>query len=262
MGMNMPRFHVYSVANDANVLARDLQSSPDIAGGAVPLSVLWNEVSASAAYARALANATADFLIFVHQDIYLPRHWFDRLGRFVEQLNSIDEQWAVAGSLGVTHSGQFVGHMWDSGLGCVCGAPFIEPTRAASFDEIVLIVRRSANIGFDPALPGFHFYGTDIVLNAEARGKTAYVLHLPLVHNTKPLCRLGSDYAESYRFMVRKWHDRLPWPTVIVPLTKKRRTLAIRRLRVRYKGLFRASLLGAPLPDPAAKAHALGYDVP
>src|SRR6266446_942506 len=142
MGMNMPRFHVYSVANDANVLARDLLSSPDIAAGAIPLSVLWNEVSASSAYARALATATADFLIFVHQDIYLPRHWFDRLERFVERLNDIDEQWAVAGSFGVTHGGDFVGHMWDSGLAAVCGRPFAEPTRVASFDETVLIVRR------------------------------------------------------------------------------------------------------------------------
>ena len=88
----MGRFHVYSVANDSKVLASDLQSSPDIVSRAVPLTVLWHESSASEAYARAIAAADAEILIFAHQDIYLPRHWFDRLEKSIQHLDKLDEK--------------------------------------------------------------------------------------------------------------------------------------------------------------------------
>ena len=255
----MSRFHVYCVANNAGALARDLQSSPEIAERSVALTVLWNEASASSAYARAIAEADADYLVFAHQDIYLPRGWFAGLSDAVNRLSRMDDRWAVAGLFGATHGGDLVGHVWDSALGRVCGGSLVGPVRAAGLDEIVLIVRRAANVGFDPALPGFHLYGTDVALSAEAGGKTAYVIDLPAIHNTRPICRLGSDYGACYRFMVRKWHHWLPWPTVILPLTRNPAPLALRRLRVRYKGVFRASTQFNQLPNPASKALELGF---
>jgi hypothetical protein len=258
--MTTNRFHLYCVANDAGVLARDLQNSPEIAGRSVPLSVLWNAASASSAYARAVDGADADYLVFAHQDIYFPRGWFDRLTGVLDRLSRNDDKWAVAGLFGVTHGGRLVGHVWDSGLGRVCGAPFAEPVRAASLDEIVLIVRRAANVRFDPELPCFHLYGADIVLTAEASGETAYVIDLPAIHNAKPVRRLGPDYIAAYRFMVRKWRHRLPWPTVILPLTESPTLLAVRRLSIWYRAVFRASTLSNQLPDPASKARELGFE--
>ncbi len=255
------RFHVYSVANDSTVLARDLQSSPDIASGTVPLSVLWNERSASEAYAREIAKATADILVFVHQDVYLPGGWVDRLARQLDQLQQIDPNWAVTGVFGVTHNRKFVGHAWDSGLGRVFGRPFTKPIRAASFDEAVLIIRRASNASFDSQMPTFHLYGTDIALSAEECGKSAYVLDLPVIHNSSPISRFGADYATAYRYLVRKWHDRLPWPTVIVPLTGNPLTLARYRLHLRWRALFHTEMFFDRLPDPAAKARELGFEV-
>ncbi len=256
----MSSFHVYCVANDGKILARDLQSSPDIANQVVPLSVLWNETSASAAYARALTTSEADLLIFAHQDLYLPRGWFNRLARVIDRLDRLDQNWAVIGLAGRTHSGAFVANVWDSGVGCVAGAPFADPVRAASLDELVLIVRRAASVGFDPQLPCFHLYGTDLVLSAEAKGKTAYIINLPAIHNSKPVRRLGRDYIAAYRFMVGKWRDQLPWPTVPLPLTANRFLFAARRLRLRCKASLRASTDFPPLLDPAAKARELNYE--
>jgi len=256
----MHRFHVYSVANDAKILRRDLESSPEIANRQVSLSVLWNERSASSAYAREFETAEAEFLIFVHQDIYLPRGWFSVIYKAIEHLQKIDDKWAVIGVLGVTHGGTPVGHIWDSGLGCVCGEPFRDPVRIASLDEIVLIVRRTSKARFDPALPSFHLYGTDIVLNAETLGESAYVVDAPVIHNSKPVRRLGLDYMAAYRFMVRKWAARLPWPTVIHPLMKNPFPLAFRRMRIRYKAIFRSSTLFDQLSDPAGKARELGFE--
>jgi hypothetical protein len=266
-------FHVYSVANDPAVLARDLQSSPDIASGNVPVSVLWNERSASEAYAREIAGATADLLVFVHQDVYLPRGWFDRLARQLDRLQKIDPNWAIAGSFGVTHwpevkrtcslstNREFVGHIWDSGLGCVFGRPVSSPIRVASLDEIVLIIRRASGVCFDPQLPTFHLYGTDIILSAEKCGKSAYVLDLPVIHNSTAIRRVDPHYVTAYRYMVHKWHNRLPWPTLIVPLTSGPIALARQRLRLRWRALFHREQFFDRLSDPRAKARELGFEV-
>jgi hypothetical protein len=253
-------FHIYCVANNAVKLERDLGSSPDIVAYGIPLSVLWNEASAAGAYARAMRHADADFLIFVHQDVYLPGGWFDNLEREIQRLSETDPEWAVAGLSGVRIDGSYAFHLWDSGLGMVCGRPLDNPVAVASLDELLLIVRRSANVCFDPELPRFHLYGTDIVLTAYACGKSAYVIDVPALHNCDAGRELGRDYVEAYEFMVKKWQSQLPWPTLIHPLTNNRWSLMRRRLRLRGRAIFRASTLFSPLPDPAAKARELGFE--
>ncbi len=260
----MQRFQIFCVANNAETLARNLAASPDVSNELVPLSVFWNQANASSAYAQAIASATAEFLVFAHQDVYLPCGWFDQLSHAIRQLDALDERWAVAGLSGVMHDGTFVAHVWDSGLGFVNGGPFSTPARAASLDELVLIMRRSSGVTFDADLPCFHLYGTDIVLDAEAKGRTAYVIDVPAIHNARPIPmrRLGRDYVEAYRYTARKWRARLPWPTVIFRLTANPLPLLIHRLRNRYwrfKVCLRRSMLFGELSDPAAKASELGF---
>jgi hypothetical protein len=253
-------FQIYSVVNDKATLARNLRSSPDIDTYGIPLSVLCNSASASAAYAMVMRDAYAEFLIFAHQDVYLPRGWFDKLEREIDRLSAIDPEWAVAGLAAVRADGSWCGHLWDSGLGRVDGGPFSKPVAVASLDELLLIIRRGANVSFDPELPRFHLYGTDVVLTAYSQGKSAYVVDAPAIHNTRALGRIGPDFVEAYDFMVNKWRARLPWPTLIHPLMNNRLPLALRRLRVRYKAIVRASQMYGPVPDPAAKARELGFE--
>ncbi len=253
-------FQIFSVVNDAATLARNLRSSPDIGTYDIPLSVLWNEVSASAAYAMAMRDAYAEFLIFAHQDVYLPRGWFANLEREIDRLSEVDPEWAVACLAAARADGSWCGHVWDSGLGILCGRPFSKPMPVASLDELLLIIRRGANVRFDPDLPSFHLYGTDIVLTAYAQGRFAYVVDVPAIHNCKGRRLIGPDYVEAYEFMVNKWRHQLPWPTLIHPLMNNRLRLAFRRLRVSYKVIFRASTTFDPVPDPAAKARELGFE--
>ncbi|MGB6326264.1 MAG: hypothetical protein WBG11_10975 [Methylocella sp.] len=255
-------FQIFSVVNDAATFARDLRSSPDIATYDIPLLVLCNTASASAAYAMVMREAYAEFLIFVHQDVYLPRGWFAKLEREIDRLSKTDPEWAVAGLAAVRADGSWCGHLWDSGLGRLCGRPFSNPVAVASLDELLLIIRRGANVSFDPELPRFHLYGTDIVLTAYAQGKSAYIVDVPAIHNCKGGRLIGPDYVEAYEFMVNKWRRQLPWPTLIHPLMNNRLRLAFRRLRVRYKVIFRASTTFDPVPDPAAKARELGFETP
>jgi len=251
--------HVCCVANQQATLARDLQRSPEIADGRVPVSVIWSAPSASAAYSDAAGRIDANIIVFAHQDVHFPDGWFAQLEATCRNLDMLDPSWAVAGLCGITRDREFVGHLWDSGLGAICGGPFDPPREVVSLDEVVLIVRRASGVSFDPALPSFHLYGTDIVLDAAKAGMRSYVVDLPVIHNSKPQVELDRGYRAAYRFMVRKWRALLPWPTVIVPLSRNPLPLLFRRMRLRYKRLLRASTLHPHLEYPERKARELGF---
>jgi hypothetical protein len=251
--------HLYCVANHEPTLLRNLRSSPDVAAGRVSLSVIWGAPAASAAYHDATREAAADILIFAHQDVYFPDGWFAKIETACAQLSSIDPTWAVAGVFGVAPGGEFVGHVWDSALGFVCGGPFGAPKEVVSLDEVVLIVRRASKVSFDPRLPSFHLYGTDIVLEGRKAGFKSYTIDLPVIHNSKPVARLDRSYVDAYRFMLGKWKALLPWPTVIVQLTRNPFPLLLCRVRLRYRVYFRSSTLHPMLENPERKAKELGF---
>jgi hypothetical protein len=250
---------VYCVANQQATLARDLQRSPEIADRRVRVSVVWGASAASAAFHELIGSAKADILVFAHQDVYFPDGWFSQLRVACERLSSIEPAWAVAGVCGMTADSEFVAHLWDSGLATICGGPFDSPVPVVSLDEVVLIVRRASGVSFDPALPSFHLYGTDIVLEARKAGMKSYALDLPVIHNSKANVRLDRAYVAAYRFMVRKWKTLLPLPTVIAPLTPNPLPLLLRRARLRYKAIFRSSTMHPRLESPELKARELGF---
>ena len=141
--------HLYCVSNNNEILEKNLLSSPDVAEGLVPFTIIRDAPSASAGYHTALGQATADILIFAHQDIFFPKGWFVKLLIVCDRLDHADPSWAVAGLFGVSEDGQFEGHVWDSALGFVCGGPFGNPCVATSLDEIVLVLRRASGISFE-----------------------------------------------------------------------------------------------------------------
>jgi hypothetical protein len=272
----MNRFHVYCLAQSSDMgrLQANLARSPEIVDGKVRLTVLWNEIGASGAYARSMLAATAEILVFAHCDVYFPIGWFERLAWEVDRLTGMDRDWAVAGISSMTRSGELVGRIYDSafdtpdgdvswgyGNSGVFGKSLAIPVAVASADELVLIMRRGLGVSFDPLLPGFHLYGTDIMLEAQLRGKTSYGLDMPAIHNAKPQLRIGRDYALAYRYMVRKWRDQLPVPTTCGTLTATPFTITFRRLRAFYRKFFKRSTYSIlRVSDPHAKAAELGFD--
>ncbi|MCK1424824.1 hypothetical protein IVB15_30245 [Bradyrhizobium sp. 182] len=266
----MASFHIYTCArsSDVNILERNLRRSPAIANGDIDLTVLWNRPSAASAYANAIKTASAEILVFAHCDVYFPDHWFERLDWEVDRLTRLDARWAVAGISGVAPDGEVVGRTWDCSLAPwfpetagLYGKELKRPVPIVSLDEMVIVVRREAGVSFDPLLPEFHLYGTDIALEARRLGKSCYGLDMPLIHNAKAQLRLGPDYIRSYRYMVRKWRDRLPVPTTCGLLTQNPFVLPMRRLRIRYKAIFRTSTYSTQrLSDPSVKARELGMD--
>lgn len=211
-------FTVISAVNNEEVLQSCLLSSPCLASASGVL-LKRGYKSAALAYNAAIDEAKTDVLVFVHQDVFLPAGWDQRLDQALAQLTVQDPDWAVAGVWGVHESGSRSGHLFCVGLGQELGAVFAGGREVRTLDEVLLIVRQSSGVRFDSALPGYHFYGTDICLEAQRLKKKCYAISAFCLHNTNGYKMLPWQFWKSYLLMRRKWKAVLPVPSPCAKIT-------------------------------------------
>ena len=259
--MSSRKLAVAAAVNSEEVLQQCLAHSPDIASGAVQLRTYEGYKVAALAYNQALADCDAEWLVLAHQDVYLPAGFAERAAKALAHLTDVAPEWAVAGLIGATNDRKLFGRIWCTGNGREIGDGAALPACVVTLDELVLIVRTDAGLKFDDQLPGFHMYGADIVLQAEAQGRTAWVIDAPVVHHSKPVVNLGGDYARASRYMRRKWADRLPVFNLCCPITPSPFTLWVNDFRVRWRNRGRTVRADAQ-GDPAEIARRLGYELP
>lgn len=208
------------VSNNDSVLDNNLRRSPVISEGRTRLHIERGAPSASAAYNHALEHLDEDIVVFLHQDVYLPKGWDELLWQRISQVEAVDQDWGLLGSFGIaTDDGRGYGPVWSTSLGQIVGRVPEQPMKVQSFDEMLMVMRSSSRLRFDENLNGFHFYGTDIVQIAASKGLASYAVPLPCIHNDKFKGRLDEDYNRSYQFMRRKWKSRLPIQTPTIKVT-------------------------------------------
>ncbi len=206
--------------------------------------------SAGPAYNAGIRQAGGEVLVFAHQDVYFPPEWDTQLAAAVSRLSHSDPNWAVLGVFGITRVSKPQGHIYCTGLQQAFGQPFSQPVPCASLDEAVLVLRRSVNLSFDEQLPGFHFYGTDICLEARQRGLNSYVIAAFCIHNTQGMKFLPWAFWKSYLFMRRKWRRQLPIKTPCIEITKWAFPMAQHPLLSAYVHYVRRQQLGRRVSDP------------
>ncbi|GGE09838.1 hypothetical protein GCM10011529_15200 [Polymorphobacter glacialis] len=254
---------IAAAVNNEQILADTLALSPDLTSGRVKFIPVRAAESASAAYNTVLSETTADLVIFVHQDVYLPAGWVALILSEALRLDQESPDWAVMGVYGITREGKHLGRIWSGdqqlelvGDGGLSGA-------IASLDEVVLILRTNAGLSFDPDLPHFHMYGTDIVQMAASAGRSAHVIQAPVVHNTIPVVSLAGGFTAGYRFLQKKWAVRLPIVTSMTTITHA--GLPLFRARARHwwysRRMIKRSGIEPPrVTDVVALAKAVGYE--
>ena len=130
--------------------------------------------------AELLARARGRHVLLCHQDIRLLAEGAGALAARLAELEARDPAWAVAGNAGVTPEGRLALRITDPhGADQRRG---ILPVRVASLDENFLVVRAEAGIRPSAELRGFHFYGTDLCLQARLAGRSAWVIDFHLHH--------------------------------------------------------------------------------
>ena len=223
MMQTKPQLHFVVCANNRATLNQYFLASPCIANKRYPVQIVFDQSSAGAAYNpmhdQHYSDPANTWLVWVHQDVFLPQGWDEQ---FVEQLSSAQSEFAhmrVAGVYGVQgHAPQTLraGHVLDRGKPLVESTPL--PCLVDSLDELLIATRADAKLGFDPAL-GFDFYGTDIVLCAQAQGYLAVVVNAPCEHwsHTPQFApfpaALENRITQSAQVFEHKWRDHLPLAT-------------------------------------------------
>ena len=251
-GPSLPDLAVVAAVNDDAILSQNLARSPLVAEGRAPLHCFRNAASASQAYNQGLDATDAAIVVFAHQDVFLPAGWEADLARAISAIEASDPDWAVIGGWGVASGdGRHVGHVWSSGIGRRLGGRFVEPVRAECIDEYAIVLRRASGLRFDEALPGFHLYAADIVLQARAAGMASYVADIPAIHNSRPVRGYRGGYAQAWRFMREKWRDLLPVRTLTVPLTWSPLPLWRSQFRLWRSRTARFARAVDPASDPA-----------
>jgi len=252
-----------AAVNDERVLQRDLAASPLLGDGAAERFFYRGARNMAEAYNAGIDATTAPVMVFAHQDVYLPAGWERRLAAAIAEVEGRDPEWAVLGIVGATTDGRMAGQAWSSGSAREFTHDIALPQPAQSLDELVLVLRREAGLRFDPQLPHFHLYGTDIVQQALADGRGAWIAGAPVVHNSDQLTGLGAGYRRAYGYMRAKWADRLPIVTPICPVVPGWRRFLRAELAVRYRYArqrWRGRGRRRALDDPRAKALMLGYE--
>lgn len=239
--------------NDRRVLTDNFLASPCMRGpGQHEVLLQEGFGSAAAAYNAAIDRSAGEVIVFCHQDIFLPEPWMSQLQRALDRLQVQDPEWGVLGCGGVTRDGCGRGHIYSTGAG-VLGQAFDAPAPVQTLDEVVLIIRKSSGLRFDPTLPHFHQYGADICLRAASRGMYNYAISAFCIHNTRQVFVLPREYYTCCRHIISTWRDYLPVETTCVRLTRSNLPMYGRRVREAYLRYIRKGLVGAERRTDVAK---------
>ena len=229
--MPLPTLSFVTGVSQWDVLLQNLARSPCLQKGQHQWSALSNAASAAHAFNPAMTAAeqlapSNHWLVWAHQDVYLPQGWDLKFASALQEAVSHWPMLAVAGVYGVSGFGPRItrsGHVLDRGKDLHEPTPL--PALTDSLDELLVAVKVGSGLRMDPAL-GFDFYGTDLVLQAKQKGMQAAVLEAYCEHwsNTpdvrplpESLVRRISQNAQAFE---HKWQHALPLSTSCFDIAK------------------------------------------
>ena len=194
--------------------------------------------SAGAALNHGAAHCRHDYLVFVHQDVYL--HSLTALEEAAGILAD-NKSIGLLGAVGVTSDGRFFGRVRDRVF--LLGDPAAQPTPVDCVDEALFMIPRRL-LQREPLTehPDFawHAYAVEYGLRARSTGLRVCAVDIPLTHNslTVNLERLDVAYAA----LAAAHPDAVPVMTpqgiVGAPPRLRDRTNALSTYRWRYRWLL------------------------
>ena len=207
-GDEVPITFVACVNDDAQLDA-NLRRSPCLRGaGPHELLVFRGCATAAEGLNAGIEQARHELVVLVHQDVYLPAGWPARL---VSQWRLAERQGGPIGVGGVF--GVLDRRVPFDAIGHVVHRDRLLthrslPADVDGLDELLMVVPRGTPLRVDAEL-GWHLYGTDLALQARARGLRAVVVDA-LCHHNSLTGRVPWKYRESERVLARKWESLLP----------------------------------------------------
>lgn len=203
-----------------------LLSSPCFASSDYTYSIYTRARSAAEAFNLEMELQTgAEWLVWVHQDVFLPEDWDSRFIAAVEEASLKFSNLAVVGAYGVVGTkgrASRVGTVLDRDNLLLEPTPL--PCLVDSIDEYLFAVRIDSQLMLDPFLK-FDFYGTDLTLQAKERGYSVAVLDVYCEHRATTPRRgiskkLMARVVSSGRRFEKKWCKNFPLETTCFSITR------------------------------------------
>ena len=214
---------VCATNNDAQ-LRKNLLSSKIITSNRYPLILQQGYTNISRAYNDAIKKTSAEILVFLHQDVWLPDDWEQA---FLNCLEIVPNDWGVLGVAGVCRVNGLalqVGRVKDRGSEWGGHGPL--PAQVDALDELLLVIHNDGQLTFDERIPSTHFYGADICLQARLRGLKCYAIDAYCHHNSTLAAHSEADLPPGFllaeRYIRRKWRKQLPISTTSALLLPRR----------------------------------------
>jgi hypothetical protein len=162
--------------------------------------------TAGAALNHGASLARHDYLVFVHQDVYL--HSLRALAEAAGRLAG-DESMGLLGAFGIASSGRAVGRVRDRVV--LLGEPAPEPVEVDSLDELLFVTSRELVLReplADVAELAWHAYALEYGLRVRSLGLRVCAVDMPLTHNslTTNLARLD----EAFRAVASRYPEAMP----------------------------------------------------
>ncbi len=203
--------------NDEAQLADNLLASPCLLPGTPHQVILVRDASSAAeGLERGRAQALHDPVVCLHQDMYLPAGWPDRVRAQLREAERRFGPIGVAGLWGIQRDPRDPaqslarGHVIDRHRVLEAGRE--RPDLVHTLDEIVLVFPRRSPLHLDPDL-GWHLYGNDVAWRAQKHGCAAVALDAPCLHNSLGGFQVPEDFHRSATVFREKWRDELPIQT-------------------------------------------------
>jgi hypothetical protein len=138
----------------------------------------WNSYSAIRHFIK---NGKGDFIVILHDDISFNSVQYNQLVKEIQRVTNIDPKASLFGVAGISidrHRG--VGHFYDGQGEHNLG--FHKSGQVDSLDECLLVIKKGVGINVSDELNGYHFYGSDLCVNARQKGLSCYVIDFPITH--------------------------------------------------------------------------------
>jgi len=207
LSVSQPRFSVVTCFNDPKILRTNLLASLQRQHNQIFELIAIDNTdkkfhSVPAALNSGGEAATGEYIMFVHQDVYLcGGSWFDQALNFLQKLPNV----GVAGVAGADWNGNNIGFILDRGR--YWGNRLNSPSIVQTLDEHLMIIPQTVfkKLKFDE-LFDFHSYGADYCLSALNLGLKPYVLPLMVEHNSLTIGTLNRSRIERQNEILYKKH--------------------------------------------------------
>jgi len=156
-----------------------------------------------------LSRAKGEYIIICHQDVLINRDQRADLELRLAELQELDEHWAICGNAGAAGPNHIVYHISYPNNVFKNKGQF--PQKVTALDENFLVLKKNAMLAQSNDLSGFHLYATDLCLNAEMRGYSAYAIAFNLTHKSygnadETFRKSRGEIIEKYnRFFRNRW---------------------------------------------------------